>query len=73
MGSHMSTLYDTKAYFERKLMDHKRHLTRVLSKSNSMESLDKAEIGEIKANIRKSQIMLSIVDQAIEVEHAPSF
>ena len=73
MGTSMSSLHESKAYFERKLADQKRKLTRVLSKSNSMESLDKAEVREIKHNIGQTEVTLNIINKAIEDENAPSF
>jgi hypothetical protein len=65
----------TKATLEQKLTDHKRQLSRVLSKSNSMESLDKAEIQEIKTSIRKVESELDIINRVIcqEEEHGLSF
>jgi hypothetical protein len=73
MGSTVSSLYECKTVFEQKLSDNKRKLKRVLSKSNSMEALDKAEISEIKQEIDKNTIMLSIINRAIEDENALSF
>lgn len=69
----MSSLYESKAYLERKLADQKRQLRRVLSKSNSMESLDKAEIKDIKYNIGQTEVTLNVINKAIEDENAPSF
>jgi len=69
----MSSLYESKVYFERKLIDNKRQLTRVLSKSNSMESLDKAEIKEIKHTIEQTQTTLDMIERAIEDENELSF
>lgn len=73
MGAGMSSLYESKAYLERKLADQKRQLRRVLSKSNSMESLDKAEIKDIKYNIGQTEVTLNVINKAIEDENAPSF
>jgi hypothetical protein len=73
MGNRLSTLYDTKAFFERKLIDSKRQLVRVLSKSNSMESLDKTEIQDLKIQISVASTMLYTIDKAIEDEYVPSF
>ncbi len=73
MGVSSSTMLDHKAAVERKLTDYKRQLTRVLSKSNSMESLDKAEVKELKLNIKKTESVLELVNKVIEDEHAPSF
>ena len=74
MGNVLSVC-GTKVILEQKLTDHKRQLTRVLSKSNSMESLDKAEIQEIKTNIRKVKSELDIINRVIcqEEEHGLSF
>lgn len=69
----MSSLYESKAYLERKLADQKRQLRRVLSKSNSMESLDKAEIKDIKYNIGQTEVTLNVINKAIEDENVPSF
>lgn len=73
MGGTISSLYESKAVFERKVIDHKRQLIRALSKSNSMESLDKTEINEIKTELTNAQAMLIIIDRAIADESAPSF
>lgn len=73
MGSASSRLRESKAFFERRLSDQTRHLKRVLSKSNSMESLDKAEIQDIKQKINQTSAVLLIIDKAIEDEHALSF
>ena len=73
MGAKLSTLPEMKASFERMLTDKKRQLARILSKSNSMESLDKVEVRELKLEIRKTESVLDLVNRAIEDEHAPSF
>lgn len=73
MGSAMSRLHESKVYFEQRLTDQKRHLARVLSKSNSMEALDKAEIEDIKYKIGMTAVTLDVINKAIEDEHAPSF
>lgn len=73
MGSVSSKLRESKIYFEQRLSDQTRHLKRVLSKSNSMESLDKAEIQDIKYNIDKTTATLDVINRAIEDENAPSF
>jgi hypothetical protein len=64
-----------KISLEQKLTDHKRQLTRVLSKSNSMESLDKAEVQEIKTSIRVVESELDLVKRVVnsEEEDVPSF
>ena len=73
MGGKLSTLPEMKASFERMLTDKKRQLTRILSKSNSMESLDKVEVRELKLDIRKTESVLDLVNRAIEDHNAPSF
>jgi hypothetical protein len=73
MGSVSSKLLEGKIYFEQRLSDQTRHLKRVLSKSNSMESLDKAEIEYIKHDIGKIAATLDVINRAIEDEHVPSF
>lgn len=73
MGSTLSRLHDSKAYFERVLVDQKRQLTRVLSKSNSMEALDKAEVKDIKYKIGMTTVTLEVINKAIEDEHVLSF
>lgn len=73
MGAASSSLYEAKVYFERRLIDHKRELVRVLSKSNSMESLDKVEVNAIKREIGQAEATLNMITKAIEDEHAPSF
>lgn len=73
MGASTSSLYEAKTYFERRIVDHKRELKRVLSKSNSMESLDKTEIAEIKNVINETEATLNVIKKAIEDENAPSF
>ena len=73
MGTASSSLREAKIYFERKRIDSKRELARILSKSNSMESLDKAEVTSIKREIRQAEGTLSVIDKAIEDENVPSF
>jgi hypothetical protein len=73
MGGKLSTLPEMKVSFERMLSDKKRQLTRILSKSNSMESLDKAEVSELKFKIRQTESVLDLVNRAIEDQNAPSF
>lgn len=73
MGVASSSLREAKVYFERRLIDNKRELARVLSKSNSMESLDKSEITSIKHEIGQAESTLDVINRAIEDEHVPSF
>jgi hypothetical protein len=73
MGTAASSLREAKISFERKLNDNKRELVRVLSKSNSMESLDKSEVTAIKHEIGKAESTLGVINRAIEDENAPSF
>lgn len=73
MGSAASSLREARIFFERKLIDNKRELVRVLSKSNSMESLDKAEVVAIKYEIGQAESTLNIINRAIEDENVPSF
>jgi hypothetical protein len=73
MGVGLSLPYEIKAIFERKLSDQRRQLTRVLSKSNSMQSLDKEEVKELKTSIRETESVLSVITHTTEDERAPSF
>ena len=73
MGGSLSSLYESQAFFRQKLSDKQKELTRVLSKSNSMESLDKAEIKELKHEIKRAKVTLLVIDKALEDESAPSF
>ena len=73
MGVGLSLPYEIKAIFERKLSDQRRQLTRVLSKSNSMQSLDKEEVKELKISIRETESVLSVITHTTEDERVPSF
>ena len=74
MGGGISSLYYTLAEFEQRLLDHKRELRRVLSKSNSLESIDKLEVKDIKTKIEDAKAGVDILRKAIEEEeHALSF
>lgn len=72
MGNTVSSARDLKLVYERVLSDHKRKLKRLLSKSNSMEALNKEEIKDISSTIRQVEVVLEIM-RAREDEHAPSF
>jgi hypothetical protein len=74
MGGGISSLYYTLAEFEQRLLDHKRELRRVLSKSNSLESIDKLEVKDIRTKIEDAKAGVDILRKAIEEEeHALSF
>ena len=69
----MTSMRKYKLMFEQRLSDQKKHLKRILSKSNSMESLDKVEVQKTKQEITRINNVINVISVAIEDEDAPSF
>ena len=65
-----NTTSSYKVELEQKLRDYRHKLTKVMSKSNSMEKIDKDEIIILKVNIRNVETELNNI---IEDEDVPSF
>lgn len=70
MGAAVTSLYAGKVAMERALRDSTMELKRAMSKSNSMEALDKALIADLKTDIRKSESVLCMFESLLEAEAA---
>lgn len=61
-------LFELKVFYEQKIRDSQNNLKRVLSRSNSGQSIDKAEVAQIKDAINVYKVHLENVRTLIEAE-----